>query len=139
MPGAGLFGFARSLEFKAASRRALRRKLEKDHEQSVRRMATRLLDPKKPGNLPLKKKDPWRKTPTNPTWQRHCCELTAPKADSLRQAKEGVKKMREETVTLICLRENCLGDELPHNETQEKASCMYAMLRYATIHKHMEF
>ena len=35
--------------------------------------------------------------------------------------------------------ENCLGDELPHYETQGNASCTYAMLRYATIHKHVEF
>ena len=35
--------------------------------------------------------------------------------------------------------ENCLGDELPHYEMQGNASCTYATLRYATIHKHMEF
>ena len=40
---------------------------------------------------------------------------------------------------LICLKENCLGDELPHYETQGKVSCMYATLRYATIDKHVEF
>ena len=35
--------------------------------------------------------------------------------------------------------ENCLGDELPHYGTQENASCTYATLRYASIHKHVEF
>ena len=30
--------------------------------------------------------------------------------------------------------ENCLGDELPHYETQENASCTYATLRYATVY-----
>ena len=34
--------------------------------------------------------------------------------------------------------ENCLGDELPHYEGGN-TSCTYATLRYATIHKHVEF
>ena len=40
---------------------------------------------------------------------------------------------------LICFMEDCLDDELPHYETQENASCVYATLHYATIHKHVEF
>ena len=33
---------------------------------------------------------------------------------------------------------NCQGDELPYYKTPENTSCMYATLRYATIHNHME-
>ena len=56
-----------------ASRRVLERKLEKDPERSVRRMGTWLPELKKPRNLQLKKKNPQRKSPMNPTWRRHCC------------------------------------------------------------------
>ena len=77
-------------------------------------------------------------------WIQHCggnvFSWPPPEADSLRQAKEVVKQLTsEETVTLICWEENCLGDELPHYGMQENASCTYATLRYATIHKHVEF
>lgn len=55
-----------------------------------------------------------------------------------RQAKEAVKnKWRNCNVDFF--KENCLGDELSHYKTQENASCTYATLRYATIHKHIEF
>lgn len=62
--------------------------------------------------------------------------VDCPESCSLRR-EEKASSRSGENERRNCLTENCLGDEPPHYETQENASCRYAKLHYATIHKHV--
>ena len=72
---------------------------------------------------------PWLANPGNPAMSPHAVIGTA-----TLHTVETVERGRERG-----WEENCLGDELPHYETQGNASSTYATLHYATIHKHVEF
>ena len=72
---------------------------------------------------------PWLANPGNSAMSPY-----AGRGTGTRHTVETVERGRERG-----WEENCLGDELPHSETRGNASCTYATLRYATIHKQVEF